>query len=137
METVLQDLERSRMEAEDLRGQVVPQWNRLRHVPNGPPVKTWRDHFNEMQEHVNRHVETLNEIRDAVVGFQDLRQPGEDAGVGRMMANPYFVINDVEQALRENGILSPDSEDEMDDNDDAAPDTRPLITPTLREENPT
>ena len=132
METVLQDLERKSMGAEDLRGQLIypHNWRNER-------VSTWRNEFNDMQKHVDRHVDTLNEIREAVVGFQNLREPGEDAGGGRMMANPYFVIHDVEQALRENGIVETDSEDEMDAAPDAPPDTRPLITPALHVENPT
>ena len=135
METVLQGLGRKSVEAEDLRGQVMPQWNLL--VPNRLQASTWRDEFNVMQGHVDRHVDTLNEIREAVTLFQNWRNPGEGAGVGRVMANPYRALRDVEQAPQENGIVvETDSEDEMDAAPDAPPDTRPLITPALHVENP-
>ena len=40
METVLQDFERKSMEAEDLRGQMMPQWNLLLPPSRGAsPVK--------------------------------------------------------------------------------------------------
>ena len=53
METILQDLERKSMEAEDLRGQVMPQWSLAPDLPNN----TWRDTFNGTQEHVDRHLD--------------------------------------------------------------------------------
>ena len=66
LEEVLANLERSRMEAEDLRVQFVPHWNYISRVRNGETVSTWRIEFEEMQEQMDRHVDTINEVQGVV-----------------------------------------------------------------------